>query len=124
MEEENHSGFIRISDDVIASIAGMAALETAGIAALSGGISEGLSRRLSGKSVHKGVSVEVGQLEAAVDIRVIVHYGSIIPEVCRRLQENIVENVANMTGLKVVEVNVKVDGVAFKEEYEEHTKLK
>lgn len=116
MSELTQSGLIRISDDVVATIAGLAALETPGIAAMSGGISEGLAKRLSGKNVQKGVGVEVGQLEAAIDLRVIVQYGTNIQEVCRDLQANVREAVANMTGLDVVEVNVKVEGVAFKEE--------
>jgi uncharacterized alkaline shock family protein YloU len=116
MSAEIGTGIIRISDDVVATIAGLAALETPGIAAMSGGISEGLAKRLSGKNVQKGVSVEVGQLEAAIDLRVILHYGSKIQDVCRNLQENVKETVENMTGLNVVEVNVKVEGVAFKED--------
>ncbi|RJX41030.1 Asp23/Gls24 family envelope stress response protein [Paenibacillus pinisoli] len=116
MTENLQTGLIRISDDVVATIAGLAALETPGIAAMSGGISEGLAKRLSGKNVQKGVSVEVGQLEAAIDLRIIVHYGIPIQEVCRQLQLNVRESVENMTGLQVVEVNVKVEGVAFKEE--------
>lgn len=116
MTEELNSGVIRISDDVVATIAGLAALDTPGIAGMSGGISEGLAKRLSGKNVQKGVSVEVGQVEAAIDLRVIVQYGSKIQEVCRELQENVREAVQNMTGLNVVEVNVKVEGVAFREE--------
>ncbi|SFE13868.1 Uncharacterized conserved protein YloU, alkaline shock protein (Asp23) family [Paenibacillus algorifonticola] len=116
MTEDLKTGIIRISDDVVATIAGLAALETPGIAAMSGGISEGLAKRLSGKNVQKGVSVEVGQLEAAIDLRIIVHYGIPIQEVCRQLQLNVRESVSNMTGLQVVEVNVKVEGVVFKEE--------
>ncbi|OBR64892.1 hypothetical protein A7K91_04750 [Paenibacillus oryzae] len=124
MTEELQTGIIRISDDVVATIAGLAALETPGIAAMSGGISEGLAKRLSGKNVQKGVSVEVGQLEAAIDLRIIVHYGIPIQEVCRQLQLNVRESVENMTGLQVVEVNVKVEGVAFKEEEVEEPQLR
>lgn len=116
MAEDLETGMIRISDDVVATIAGLAALETSGIAAMSGGISEGLAKRLSGKNAQKGVTVEVGQLEAAIDLRVIVQYGIPIQEVCRQLQLNVREAVENMTGLNVVEVNVKVDGVIFREE--------
>lgn len=115
-EEVVHTGLIRISDDVVSTIAGLAALETPGIAAMSGGISEGLAKRLSGKNVQRGVTVEVGQVEAAIDLRVIVHFGSKIQDVCRSLQENVRDAVENMTGLSVVEVNVKVEGVAFREE--------
>ncbi|EGL18943.1 MULTISPECIES: Asp23/Gls24 family envelope stress response protein [Paenibacillus] len=116
MVEEIQTGNIRISDDVVATIAGLAALETPGIAAMSGGISEGFAKRLSGKNVQRGVSVEVGQVEAAVDLRVIVLYGSKIQDVCRELQLNVREAVENMTGLRIVEVNVKVEGVSFKED--------
>jgi len=116
MTEELQTGIVRISDDVVATIAGLAALETPGIAAMSGGISEGLAKRLSGRNVQKGVSVEVGQIEAAIDLRIIVHFGIPIQEVCRQLQLNVRESVENMTGLHVVEVNVKVEGVAFKED--------
>jgi uncharacterized alkaline shock family protein YloU len=119
MAEDLQTGMIRISDDVVATIAGLAALETPGIAAMSGGISEGLAKRLSGKNAQRGVSVEVGQLEAAVDLRVIVQYGIPIQEVCRQLQLNVREAVENMTGLNVVEVNVKVDGVLFRDEQTE-----
>ncbi|WP_046214844.1 Asp23/Gls24 family envelope stress response protein [Paenibacillus wulumuqiensis] len=109
-------GTIKIADDVVAKVAGMAALETPGIAAMSGGLSEGFAKRLSGKNVQKGVTVEVGQSEAAIDLRIIVLYETPIHEVCRMLQQNVREAVENLTGLKVVEVNVKVEGVAFKDD--------
>jgi uncharacterized alkaline shock family protein YloU len=123
MMEDNQPGMVRISDDVVATIAGLTAMETKGVAAMSGGISEGLARKLSGRNVQKGVSVEVGQQEAAIDLRIIVHYGSKIQEVGRILQENVRAAVENMTGLKVVEVNVKIEGVAFKEEEQEDAAL-
>jgi len=116
MADMKETGMIRISDDVVATIAGLAALDTPGIAGMSGGISEGLAKRLSGKNVQKGVTVEVGQVEAAVHLRVIVQYGLPIHNVCRELQLNVKEAVENMTGLNVVRVDVKVEGVVFKDE--------
>lgn len=116
MSDTIETGLIRISDDVVATIAGLATLETPGITAMSGGISEGFAKRLSGKNVQKGITVEVGQVEAIVHLRVIVQYGSKIQEVCRELQYNVREAIENMTGLRVVEVNVKVEGVSFREE--------
>jgi uncharacterized alkaline shock family protein YloU len=118
VEEKKQSGLIRIADDVVAIIAGIAAMETEGVASMSGGITEGLAKRVSGKNVTKGVSVEVGQLEAAIDLRIIVVYGAKIHEVCQELQQNVKEAVEKMTGLQVVEVNVKVEGVEFKHERE------
>lgn len=116
MSEKSQSGFIRISDDVISIIAGLAAQDTPGIASMSGGIPEGLTKRLSGKNAKKGVFVEVMESEATIHLRVIVNYGTIIREVCRDLQENVREAVENMTGLRVVEVNVKVESLAVKKE--------
>ncbi len=116
MFEKAQSGIIRISDDVISIIAGLAALDTPGIASMSGGISEGLTKRMSGKNAKKGVFVEVMESEAAIHLRVIVNYGTMIQDVCRDLQENVREAVENMTGLRVVEVNVKVESLAVKKE--------
>lgn len=109
-------GNIQISDDVVATIAGLAALETPGIAAMSGGLSDDWVKMLSGKNVQKGVSVKVGEVEAAIDLRVIVVYGMKIHEVCHQLQVNIRDAVQNMTGLSVVEIHVKVEEVSFKDE--------
>jgi uncharacterized alkaline shock family protein YloU len=116
MFEKAQSGIIRISDDVISIIVGLAALDTPGIASMSGGISEGLANRMSGKNAKKGVFVEVMESEAAIHLRVIVNYGTMIQDVCRDLQENVREAVENMTGLRVVEVNVKVESLAVKKE--------
>lgn len=113
---ENEQGFVKISNDVVSTIAGLAAMDTEGVAGMSGGISEGLTKKLSGKQVQKGVAVEVGQEEAAIDLRVVISYGSKIHEVCREIQINVKEAVENMTGLTVVEVNVKVEGVVFPDE--------
>jgi uncharacterized alkaline shock family protein YloU len=113
--EESNQGTIRIADDVVAVIAGLAAGKTHGIASMSGGMAEGIAKRVSGKNITKGVQVEVGNLEAAIDLRVIVDYGQPIHKVCRELQQNVKEAVETMTGLHVVEVNVKVDGVHIKE---------
>ncbi|WP_174811615.1 Asp23/Gls24 family envelope stress response protein [Paenibacillus alvei] len=113
---KKHGGNILISDDVVATIAGLAALDTPGIAAMSGGLSDDWVKMLSGKNVQKGVSVEVGEVEAAIDLRVMVVYGMKIHEVCHQLQVNIREAVQSMTGLCVVEINVRVEGVSFTDE--------
>lgn len=116
MTEEHAEGTIRIADDVVATIAVLAAVETPGVASMAGGLSEGFTKRISGKNLQKGVTVEVGTAEAAIDLRVVIQYGQKIDDVCRQVQENVKEAVETMTGLKVVEVNVKVEGIAFREE--------
>ena len=119
MAEEMDKGAVRIADDVVAVIASIAANETEGIAGMSGGLTEGLARRVSGKNFQKGVFVEVGEFEAAIDLRVIISYGARIDETCRTLQKNVKEAVESMTGLQVVEINVKVEGVEFPKEEKE-----
>lgn len=119
MAEDKDKGVVRIADDVVAVIANIAANETEGIAGMSGGITESLTRRVSGKNVQKGVFVEVGEYEAAIDLRVIISYGAKIDDTCRKLQKNVKEAVESMTGLRVVEVNVKVEGVDFPKDEKE-----
>jgi len=113
---EGSLGTVRIADDVVAVIAGLTAGKVEGIASMSAGITEGWAKRVSGKNLTKGVDVEVGQVETAIDLRVIVEYGVKINEVCQVLQQEVKEAVENMTGLNVVEVNVKVEGVDVKEQ--------
>lgn len=119
MSNYDAEGAIRIADDVVAVIAGLAAVKTKGVSSMSAGITEGWAKRVSGKNLTRGVSVEVGQVETAISLRVIVEFGVKIHEVSRQLQMNVKETVESMTGLSVVEVNVKVEGVDFKEESSE-----
>ncbi|TCS95032.1 Asp23/Gls24 family envelope stress response protein [Hazenella coriacea] len=108
-------GIVRIADDVVAVIAGLAASRTKGIASMSAGITEGWAKKVSGKNLTKGVNVAVGKMEAAIDLRVVVEYGVHLRDVCYELQQKVKEAVETMTGLQVVEVNVKVEGVELKE---------
>lgn len=109
-------GVVRIADDVVALIAGLTASKARGIASMSGGITEGWAKRVSGKNLTKGVTVQVGSVETAIDLKVIVEYGIPIDEVCRNLQYEVKEAIELMTGLHVVEVNIKVEGVELKQE--------
>lgn len=104
-------GSIKIANEVVAIIAGLAATEVDGVAGMSGGITGGITEMLGMKNLSKGVKVEVGEKESAIDIYIVVEYGSKISEVATLVQENVKETVENMTGLKVVEVNVHVQGV-------------
>ncbi|NQX62065.1 Asp23/Gls24 family envelope stress response protein [Paenibacillus qinlingensis] len=112
MFEKLPCGFIRISDDVISTIAAFATLHTPGIDSMSGGLSEELTKRLSGKSAKKGVVVEVMESDVIIHLRVIVNYGMMIHNVCHELQENVREEVENLTGLRVLKVNVRVENLA------------
>ena len=104
---------IRIADDVVAVIAGVAVSEVPGVAGMSGGFAGGISEVLSGKkNLAKGIKVEVGEKEAKIDVNIIVEYGTRIPDVAFEIQNRVKKAVETMTGLKVLEVNVHVQGVS------------
>jgi uncharacterized alkaline shock family protein YloU len=111
--EHNDVGSIRIADEVVGIIAGMAATEVDGVAGMSGGLVGGIAEMLGKKNLSKGVKVEVGEREAAVDLFIIAEYGVRIPDVALRIQENVKRAIESMTGLDVVEVNVHIQGVGF-----------
>jgi uncharacterized alkaline shock family protein YloU len=117
--ENNDVGSIRIADEVVGIIAGMAATEVSGVAGMSAGLVGGIAEMLGKKNLAKGVKVEVGEREAAVDLYIIVEYGVRIPDIALRVQENVKRGIESMTGLDVVEVNVHVQGVGFNQESKE-----
>ena len=118
LKSDSALGTIRIADEVVSIIAGLAATEIEGIAGMSGGLVGGIAEMLGRKNFSKGVKVEVGEREAAIDLYIIVKYGTRIPDVALAAQENIKQAIETMTGLSVVEVNVHVQGVNFPEEEE------
>ena len=112
VEEVKESEGIKISNDVIAVIAGVAASEVPGVAAMAGGLTGGLTEALKGqKNLAKGIKVEATETTAKIDVNIIVEYGSRIPDVAFEIQNRVKKSVENMTGLKVTEVNVHVQGV-------------
>ncbi len=112
VEEVKESEGIKISNDVIAVIAGVAASEVPGVAAMAGGLTGGLTEALKGKkNLAKGIKVEATETTANIDVNIIVEYGSRIPDVAFEIQNRVKKSVENMTGLKVTEVNVHVQGV-------------
>ena len=109
---EENSG-IKISNDVVAVIAGVAVSEVRGVASMQGGFAGGITEVLSGKkNLAKGIKVEVENEKAKIDVNIIVEYGSRIPDVAFEIQNRVKKSVENMTGLKVTEVNVHVQGVS------------
>ncbi len=125
----NEIGAIKITDEVVAIIAGIAAMDVPGVTGMSGGIAGGIAEALGRKNLSKGVKVEVGEKEAAIDLFIIVEYGFRIPEVAWTIQEKVKQAVEEMTGLNVVEVNIHIQGVNIEREHkkellEEQTKAK
>ena len=105
-------GTVRIADEVVGIIAGLAANEVPGVSGMSGA---SLVEMLGKRNLSKGVKVNVGEREAAVDLFVVIEYGVRIPEVAMQVQENVKKAIESMTGLQVVEVNVHVQGVGIVE---------
>ena len=122
--EENSDGLndgIKISNDVVAVIAGVAVSEVQGVASMAGGCAGGISEVLSGKkNLSKGIKVDTDEKEVKIDVNIIVEYGSRIPDVAFEIQNRVKKSVENMTGLKVAEVNVHVQGVKTEREESNH----
>jgi len=112
--EKTDMGTIQIAPEVIEVIAGLATVEIEGVAGMSGGFAGGIAELLGRKNLSKGVKVEVGQREAAVDVSIIVEYGNRIPEIASEIQRNVKRSIETMTGLSVIEVNVHIHDVHFK----------
>ena len=109
--EDTENG-IEISNDVIAVIAGVAVSEVQGVASMSGGFAGGITEVLSGKkNMAKGIKVDKTENTAKIDVNIIVEYGSRIPDVAFEIQNRVKKSVESMTGFKVEEVNVHVQGV-------------
>ncbi len=103
---------IKIADEVVAVIAGKAVTEVQGVAEMSGGFAGGIGEVLSGKkNLAKGIKVIVTEKDAKIDVNIIVEYGVRIPEIAFEIQTKVKKAVETMTGLKVTEVNVHVQGV-------------
>ncbi len=111
VNETKEYGNVKISDDVVAIIAGVAATEIPGVTSMSGGITGGFSEMLGMKNLSKGVKVELRDNDVAIDIFIIVEYGSNISEIGKDVQKNVKSSVETMTELNVVEINVNIQGV-------------
>ena len=113
IEAKDDNNGIKISDDVVAVIAGVAVSEVPGVSGMAGGFAGGISEVLSGKKdMSKGIKVEVGEKETKIDVNIIVEYGTRIPDVAFEIQNRVKKAVETMTGLTVLEVNVHVQGVS------------
>jgi len=107
-------GRTTIADGVVSKIAGIATREVDGVHDLGGGAARAVGavrERLGGRSHGQGVSVEVGERQAAVDVSVVVEYGTAIADVADGIRRNVIRSIERMTGLEVTEVNVDVSDI-------------
>ncbi|MFF7312502.1 Asp23/Gls24 family envelope stress response protein [Streptomyces sp. NPDC008137] len=117
-------GRTTIADGVVEKIAGLAARDVDGVHAMGSGVARtfgAVRDRVPGgtKSVTRGVKAEVGEVQAALDLEIVVTYGVSIADVARDVRENVITAVERMTGLEVVEVNIAVSDVKLPDEEEE-----
>lgn len=123
---QTERGGTRIEDGVVQKIAGIAAQEVDGVR-MGGGSSQAIGGILSsvtggsvgGSSQSRGVSVEVGEVESAIDVTLTVEYGKSIPQVAEAVRRNIINRIENLVGLNVTEVNIAVNDVFFPQEEQE-----
>ncbi|MBE7024700.1 MAG: Asp23/Gls24 family envelope stress response protein [Ruminococcaceae bacterium] len=108
---------VKISDDVVQIIAGIAAGEVDGVQAMGNSIAGGIAELLGGKKpVSRGVKVDVQEDTVTIDVHVIVRYGVRIPDVAWKIQEKVKDAVETMTGLEVLKVNIHIDGINIEKE--------
>lgn len=117
-KEDSTESSVKISNDVVAIIAGIAAGKVEGVMAMSGGITGGLTEMLGMKNLSKGIKVEVENNEATIDLYITVEYGVKLSEVGKKVQEDVKETVENMTGLNVAVINVNIQDISFPEKEE------
>ena len=109
-------GEVRIADEVVAIIAGMAATEVDGVDSMAGNITNELVGKLGMKNLSKGVKVDVTEEHVSVDLSLNIKYGYNIPDVSERVQDRVKSAIENMTGLTVLDVNIRIAGVNINEQ--------
>ena len=115
-------GKIIISEDVICTIAGIAASEVEGVEAMSGGIVGGIVEMIGKKSTGKGIKVEINENIVSLEVHIIAKYGSKLTEVCFEIQEKVKKAVETMCGMEVEKVNVYIESVFIEKEPKKSTK--
>ena len=113
--EKDKIGEVQIADEVVAIIAGLAATEVDGVDSMAGNITNELVGKLGMKNLSKGVKVEVTEEHVSVNMALNLKYGYRIPDVCEKVQEKVKNAIENMTGLMVLDVNIKIAGVSLEE---------
>ena len=114
--EKEMMGEVRIADEVVAIIAGLAATEVDGVDSMAGNITNELVGKLGMKNLSKGVKVDVTEEHVSVDLSLNIKYGYNIPDVSERVQDRVKSAIENMTGLTVLDINIRIAGVNINEQ--------
>lgn len=113
--EKDSIGSVQIADEVVAIIAGLAATEVEGVASMAGNVTNELVAKLGMKNLSKGVKIEVNEEHVSIDLSLTLKFGFSIPEVCEKVQDRVKSSIETMTGLTVLDVNIKIAGVSMAE---------
>ena len=114
--EKEMMGEVRIADEVVAIIAGLAATEVDGVDSMAGNITNELVGKLGMKNLSKGVKVDVTEEHVSVDLSLNIKYGYNIPDVSECVQDRVKSAIENMTGLTVLDINIRIAGVNINEQ--------
>lgn len=109
--EDEKKGTVCVADDVVAIIAGLAATEVKGVAAMAGNITNELMSKVGRKNLAKGVKVAVNGKRVKVALAIMMEYGYNIPGTCSKVQERVKSAIENMTGLTVTDVDIRIASV-------------
>ena len=111
IHEDGQVGSVQIADEVVSIIAGLAAMEVDGVASIADSSANELAGRLGMKNAPKGVKVTVLDTSVSCDLALVLKYGHSIPELALNVQERVKNAIENMTGLAVIDVNIRVAGI-------------
>ena len=110
-EIQGKAGTVKIADDVVAMIAALAATEADGVAAMAGNLTNELLSRVGVRGLSRGAKVDVSGRKVKVELAITVEYGYNIPATCQRIQTKVKGAIENMTGLEVLDVNIRIAGI-------------
>ena len=116
IKSDENLGEVQIADEVVAIIAGLAAIEVDGVASMAGNATKELINKLGKKSLSKGVRVDVLEGIVTVSLAMNIRFGYNIKDVTEKVQDKVKAAIENMTGLEVADVNIRVAGVEVPEE--------
>ena len=111
LQKDENKGCVQIADDVVAVIAGLAATEVKGVAAIAGNITNELMSKSGKKHLSKGVKIAISGNHVKINLAIMMEYGYNIPGTCTKVQDRVKSAVENMTGLIVTDVDIRIASV-------------
>ena len=111
LQDDDSKGSVQIADDVVAVIAGLAATEVKGVAAMAGNITNEIMGKVGRKNLSKGVKISVSGNRVKIALAIMMEYGYNIPGTCSKVQDKVKTAVENMTGLTVTDVDIRIASV-------------